>query len=247
MISAECQTLTQQCGDELGLFPGNSGSGGASGRATVTTAPTTTTTISPSVLEPVCGSDGRTYSSRCELQRARCEGHPVRVRYRGSCHGESRKMQTTKRNYFWHTQNNNHQHLYDVNLAIGEEKRCWSERRLAQRTARRLNETQHQTGPGGLKKSASSGETFIPECNEDGRFAEIQVFKLIHTIKTLNQFNCTHLAKNKNAINCCVIAVPSSDRLLLVRHSRRQTHSWLFNPPQQTQLQTPEWVLYSAL
>ena len=46
MISAECQTLTQQCGDELGLFPGNSGSGGASGRATVTTAPTTTTTRS---------------------------------------------------------------------------------------------------------------------------------------------------------------------------------------------------------
>lgn len=85
MVSAECQTLTQQCGEELGLFSGsNSNGGGGSGRSTSTTS----TTTSPSVLEPVCGSDGRTYSSRCELQRARCEGHPVRVRYRGSCLGK---------------------------------------------------------------------------------------------------------------------------------------------------------------
>ncbi|XP_046443078.1 SPARC-related modular calcium-binding protein 2-like isoform X3 [Daphnia pulex] len=142
MVSAECQTLTQQCGEELGLF--SSGSNQSAGRSASTTS--TTTTSTPAALEPVCGSDGRTYSSRCELQRARCEGHPVRVRNRGSCHGA--------------------------------EKRCMSERRLAQRTARRLNET-HQAGgvgsAGGLgKKSAPTGETFIPECNEDGRFAEIQ-------------------------------------------------------------------------
>lgn len=78
MVSAECQTLTQQCGDELGLFPSFNSD---------------TASIAPSSLaasvEPVCGSDGRTYSSRCELQRARCEGHPVRVRYRGTCHGTS--------------------------------------------------------------------------------------------------------------------------------------------------------------
>lgn len=140
-VSAECQTLTQQCGDELGLFTSSTVGGG--GRTSSSTT-TSTTTTSPSVLEPVCGSDGRTYSSRCELQRARCEGHPVRVRYRGPCQGE--------------------------------EKRCWSERRLAQRTARlnRLNETHETSGPGN-KKANPSGETFIPECNEDGRFAEIQV------------------------------------------------------------------------
>jgi hypothetical protein len=62
-----------------------------------------------------------------------------------------------------------------------------SERRLAQRTARRLNET-HQAGvigsAGGLgKKSAPTGETFIPECNEDGRFAEIQVSQARNRIK----------------------------------------------------------------
>lgn len=81
MVSAECQTLTQQCGDELGLFAGSPGRTGS------TTSSTTTTEATPESVEPVCGSDGRTYSSRCELQRARCEGHPVRVRYRGSCHG----------------------------------------------------------------------------------------------------------------------------------------------------------------
>jgi len=133
MVSAECQTLTQQCGDELGLFP-SSGGGAAS------TMVTTSSTSALVTVEPVCGSDGRTYSSRCELQRARCEGHPVRVRYRGTCHGE--------------------------------EKRCWSERRLAQRTARRHNET--RTGGGGGGGKSLAGETFIPECNEDGRFAEIQ-------------------------------------------------------------------------
>ena len=72
MVSAECQTLTQQCSEELGLF--------------TTSQPTTTTT--PSTLEPVCGSDGRTYSSRCELQRARCNGHQIRVKYRGACRGK---------------------------------------------------------------------------------------------------------------------------------------------------------------
>ena len=159
MVSAECQTLTQQCGEELGLFAGSSS--GGSGRTTSTTS---TTTTSPSVLEPVCGSDGRTYSSRCELQRARCEGHPVRVRYRGSCHG---KFDGTVTSVWDDLQ-------FQSRSFSGEEKRCWSERRLAQRTARRLNET-HQAGAGLGKKSAPTGETFIPECNEDGRFAEIQV------------------------------------------------------------------------
>ena len=52
-----------------------------------------------------------------------------------------------------------------------------SERRWAQRTARRLNETHHASTHSGLgKKAAPTGETFIPECNEDGQFAEIQVF-----------------------------------------------------------------------
>lgn len=36
---------------------------------------------------PVCGSDRRTYSSRCTLQLAKCNGHRVRMAYKGSCKG----------------------------------------------------------------------------------------------------------------------------------------------------------------
>ena len=153
MVSAECQTLTQQCGDELGLFH-SSGSSAS------------TTPRPAAVLEPVCGSDGRTYSSRCELQRARCEGHPVRVKSRGTCHGTAIKFDLHYRIKALHSVNS---------CQLGEDKRCWSERRLAQRTARKLNET---SGANGGSGSAGSGETFIPECTEDGRFAEIQVTHL---------------------------------------------------------------------
>jgi SPARC-related modular calcium-binding protein len=34
---------------------------------------------------PVCGSDGKTYVSRCHLIRARCNGHNVSLNYRGTC------------------------------------------------------------------------------------------------------------------------------------------------------------------
>lgn len=33
----------------------------------------------------LCGSDGRTYSSQCEVDRARCEGHLVEVKHDGQC------------------------------------------------------------------------------------------------------------------------------------------------------------------
>ena len=77
-------------------------------------------------------------------------------------------------------------------MFVGEEKRCWSERRLAQRTARRHNET--RTGGGGGGGKSLAGETFIPECNEDGRFAEIQVQPIDLSVKRNNnksksQFN----------------------------------------------------------
>ena len=34
---------------------------------------------------PICGIDGRTYNSRCELKNARCSGRTVRVRHKGLC------------------------------------------------------------------------------------------------------------------------------------------------------------------
>ncbi|XP_076346644.1 SPARC-related modular calcium-binding protein 1-like isoform X2 [Tachypleus tridentatus] len=33
----------------------------------------------------VCGTDGRTYQSPCEIERARCEGYPVKVKNEGQC------------------------------------------------------------------------------------------------------------------------------------------------------------------
>ncbi|GFU51938.1 u5-Austrotoxin-Ht1a_1 [Trichonephila clavipes] len=36
---------------------------------------------------PVCGNDGRTYESRCEIERAKCQGHPVEFKHRGKCIG----------------------------------------------------------------------------------------------------------------------------------------------------------------
>ncbi|XP_055335419.1 SPARC-related modular calcium-binding protein 1-like isoform X2 [Paramacrobiotus metropolitanus] len=33
----------------------------------------------------ICGSDGRTYASQCELDREICEGHPVRFKHPGEC------------------------------------------------------------------------------------------------------------------------------------------------------------------
>ncbi|GFT52966.1 SPARC-related modular calcium-binding protein 1, partial [Nephila pilipes] len=34
---------------------------------------------------PVCGNDGRTYESRCEIEKAKCQGHPVEFKHRGKC------------------------------------------------------------------------------------------------------------------------------------------------------------------
>lgn len=36
----------------------------------------------------VCGTDGVTYNSRCELQQALCSGFRVKFRHRGACHSE---------------------------------------------------------------------------------------------------------------------------------------------------------------
>ena len=96
MASPECQTLMQQCGDELGLLLHGSSSSSSSTSASSTPSPRPAP-----VLEPVCGTDGRTYSSRCELQRARCEGHPIRVHNVGSCRNgkqNQKKNKTPKRN-----------------------------------------------------------------------------------------------------------------------------------------------------
>ncbi|XP_038071538.1 SPARC-related modular calcium-binding protein 1-like isoform X2 [Patiria miniata] len=36
---------------------------------------------------PVCGMDGQTYNSRCEIRRARCFGNSVQIKHKGPCEG----------------------------------------------------------------------------------------------------------------------------------------------------------------
>uniref|UniRef100_A0A3Q3WBC3 SPARC related modular calcium binding 1 n=1 Tax=Mola mola TaxID=94237 RepID=A0A3Q3WBC3_MOLML len=81
-------------------------------------------------LKPVCGSDGRSYESSCELQKARCKDKTVTLAHRGRCRD------------------------------AGQSK-CRVERSQALEQARRPQESM-----------------FIPECNEDGTFAQVQCHTL---------------------------------------------------------------------
>ncbi|XP_070577825.1 SPARC-related modular calcium-binding protein 1-like isoform X4 [Ptychodera flava] len=73
----------------------------------------------------VCGTDGRTYDSRCHITVANCRGSHVQVEHRGKCK---------------------------------ESSRCKAERRYAQAQ---------------LSNDSTVG-LFIPECNDDGSFQQVQ-------------------------------------------------------------------------
>uniref|UniRef100_A0A8C0B289 Kazal-like domain-containing protein n=1 Tax=Buteo japonicus TaxID=224669 RepID=A0A8C0B289_9AVES len=40
----------------------------------------------------LCASDGRTFLSRCEFQRAKCKDPQLEIAYRGNCKGEQIKV-----------------------------------------------------------------------------------------------------------------------------------------------------------
>ncbi|KAM6969209.1 SPARC-related modular calcium-binding protein 1 isoform 5-T5 [Tautogolabrus adspersus] len=108
--------------------------------------------------KPVCGSDGRSYETGCELQRARCKDKTLTLAHRGRCRGKNwvkidqlpvAQAPTTA------------SEGRDLELKDGGQSKCRVERNQALEQARRPQESM-----------------FVPECNEDGTFAQVQCHTL---------------------------------------------------------------------
>ncbi|XP_070835015.1 SPARC-related modular calcium-binding protein 1 isoform X1 [Chaetodon trifascialis] len=108
--------------------------------------------------KPVCGSDGRSYETGCELQRARCKDKTLTLAHRGRCRGKNWAKNDQQQVAPVPTSSSEGR---DLELKDAGQSKCRVERNQALEQARRPQESM-----------------FIPECNEDGTFAQVQCHTL---------------------------------------------------------------------
>ncbi|XP_072222056.1 SPARC-related modular calcium-binding protein 1 isoform X1 [Leuresthes tenuis] len=108
--------------------------------------------------KPVCGSDGRSYETGCELQRARCKDKTLTLAHRGRCRV---KNWVKKDQLPVAPAPTSASEGRDLELKDAGQSKCRVERNQALEQARRPQESM-----------------FIPECNEDGTFAQVQCHTL---------------------------------------------------------------------
>uniref|UniRef100_A0A3Q1BMV0 SPARC related modular calcium binding 1 n=1 Tax=Amphiprion ocellaris TaxID=80972 RepID=A0A3Q1BMV0_AMPOC len=108
--------------------------------------------------KPVCGSDGRSYETGCELQRARCKDKTLTLAHRGRCRGKNWVKIDPLPVAPAPTSTSEGR---DLELKDAGQSKCRVERNQALEQARRPQESM-----------------FIPECNEDGTFAQVQCHTL---------------------------------------------------------------------
>ncbi|XP_063040022.1 SPARC-related modular calcium-binding protein 1 [Engraulis encrasicolus] len=108
--------------------------------------------------KPVCGSDGRSYETGCDLQRARCKDRTLALAHRGRCKGTKKTIIPPP--------------LLPAPTLAAEGK----EQELKDSSQSKCGVERVQALEQAKQRPQES--IFIPECSEDGTFAQVQCHTL---------------------------------------------------------------------